>query len=267
VIDIATLKALAAEANRAPSVHNTQPARFALDAAGRILILADLTRHLTIGDPSSRDMGLSCGAALEGLVMALAARGMGSAVEDLWADGTIWRPGHRLAARLTLAGTAEPPALAAFAEKRFTWRGAFSPATPDTLASLEDRASQADDVTLASSRDALAFIAALNDAASLTVMRERAFRDELVAWMRLSPNHPACARDGLNLEALRMGRLEGAVAGKMLASPLFALADRLRLAKPLVSETAKTMTATACLLFHRADGESPVTTGRAFYRF
>ena len=27
------------------------------------------------------------------------------------------------------------------------------------------------------------------------------------------------------------------------------------------------MTAAACLLFHRPDGESPVATGRAFYRF
>lgn len=267
MIDIATLKTLAAEANRAPSVHNTQPARFALDDAGRILLLADLSRRLAFGDPTNRDMGLSCGAALEGFVMALAERGMGADVEDLWPEDVLWRPGYRLAARLIPRSTATPSPLAAWTQKRFTWRGPFSPAPPETLASLESWANQADDVTFAGGPDALAFIAALNDAASLTVMRERAFRDELVAWMRLSPSHPAYASDGLNLDALRMGRLEGAVAGKILASPLFDLADRLGLAKPLVSETAKTMTAAACLIFHHPDGESPVATGRAFYRF
>ena len=267
MIDIATLKTLATEANRAPSTHNTQPARFALDDAGRILVLADLSRRLAVGDPTNRDMGLSCGAALEGLVMALAGRGIGAEVEDAWPGDVLWRAGYRLAARLSPSGAATAPDLAAFTETRFTWRGLFSPAAPETRAALDAWARGKNDVTLASGKHALTFIAARNDEASLAVMRERAFRDELVAWMRLSPSHPAYARDGLNLDALRMGRLEGAVAGKILASPLFSLADRLGLAKSLVSETAKTMTATACLIFHRPAGESPVETGRAFYRF
>lgn len=266
-IDAATLRILAGEANRAPSTHNTQPTRFAQDEAGRILIVADLSRRLAVGDPTNRDMGLSCGAALEGLVMALAGRDMGVTVEDFWPEGRQWRPGYRLAARVTLAGEATSPERAAFTQKRFTWRGAFSPAAAETLAKLESWAQQTDDVTFAGGRYALSFIAALNDEASLTVMRERAFREELVAWMRLSPKHPAYAADGLNLEALRMGRLEGLVAGTILASPLFDLADRTGLAKVLVSEAGKTMTASACLLFHRPEAESPVATGRAFYRF
>ncbi len=267
-IDAATLADLAALANRAPSVHNTQPARFALDEAGNILIAADLSRHLSVGDPTGRDMGLSCGAALEGMVMALAARGIGVVVDDLWAaDIRSWRPGYRLAVRLTPAGEASPSPLADWTEKRFTWRGSFSAATPEALAGLERWAVEADDITFAGGPDALAFIAALNDGASLSVMRERAFRDELVAWMRLTPAHTAYAFDGLNLDALRMGRLEGAVAGRVLGSPLFDLADRLGLGKTLVAEAGKTMTAAACLLFHRPEGESPVVSGRAFYRF
>ncbi|HEV7249539.1 MAG TPA: hypothetical protein VGN93_21420 [Shinella sp.] len=267
-IDAATLADLAALANRAPSVHNTQPARFALDEEGRILLAADLSRHLGIGDPSGRDMGLSCGAALEGMVMALAARGIGVVVDDLWeADIRSWRPGYRLAARLTATGEAMPSPLAEWTEKRFTWRGAFSVAAPDVIAGVERWAAEAEDVTFAGGPDALAVIAALNDDASLSVMRDRAFRDELVAWMRLSPAHPAYAFDGLNLDALCMGRLEGAVAGRVLASPLFDLADRLGLGKSLVAEAGKTRTAAACLLFHRPEGESPVVSGRAFYRF
>ena len=45
-IDTAMLVDLAAEANLAPSVHNTQPARWILDEDGCILLAADLSRHL-----------------------------------------------------------------------------------------------------------------------------------------------------------------------------------------------------------------------------
>ena len=267
-IDVATLAELAAVANRAPSVHNTQPARWALDAEGQILLAADLSRHLDVGDPTARDMGLSCGTALEGMAMALAARGIGLVVEDLWeADVRSWRPGYRLAARLTFAGEAHASELADWTEKRFTWRGLFLPASPEAVAGLERWAAEASDATFAGGPDDLSFIAALNDRASLTIMRDRAFRDELVAWMRLTPAHPAYPFDGLNLDALRMGPLEGAIAGRVLASPLFDIADRLGLGKTLVAEAGTTTTAAACLLFHRPQNESPLASGRAFYRF
>ncbi|WP_104666804.1 hypothetical protein [Ensifer adhaerens] len=267
-IDAATLTDLAAEANLAPSVHNTQPARWMLDKDGCILLAADLSRHLSIGDPTGRDMGLSCGAALEGMVMALAARRIGVAIDDLWADDARdWRPGYRLAARLTPVGDAEPSELALWTTGRFTWRAPFLPAAPDEIARLEHWVAETDDATCARSHADLAFIAALNDGASLTVLRARAFRDELVAWMRLSRSHPDYAFDGLNLAALRMGRVEGALAGHLLASPLFDFADRLGLGKALVAEAGKTTTAAACLLFHRPESESPIVSGRAFYRF
>lgn len=263
-LDPCTLQTLAAEANRAPSVHNIQPARFAMDGTGRILVLADLSRHLAIGDPTGRDMGLSCGTALEGMVMSLANRGLGASVEDCWAQDLEVRSGYRLAARLTLGGEATASDLSAYAEKRFTWRGAFSPTTAEIRMALDAWVAQQDDVISAFGPEALSFVANLDDEASLGIMRDRAFRDELVSWMRLSPGHPNYATDGLNLEALHM---EGALAGKVLASPLFDIADRLRLGKSMVSEAAKTLSATACLLFYRPFDESPVTIGRAFYRF
>lgn len=267
-IDVATLADLAEEANLAPSVHNTQPARWMLDEDGCILLAADLSRHLGIGDPTGRDMGLSCGAALEGMVMALAAGGIGVAIEDLWADNILdWRPGYRLAARLTLAGDTKPHELAGWITRRFTWRARFLPAAPEEITRLEHWVAESDDVKLASGHEDLAFFAAVNDRASLSIMRERAFRDELVAWMRLSPTHPTYALDGLNLAALQMGRLEGALAEHVLASPLFDIADRLGLGRTLVAEAGKTMTAAACLLFHRPEGESPIVSGQAFYRF
>lgn len=267
-VEAAELTELAGLANRAPSVHNTQPARWTQDNEGRILLAADLSRHLAIGDPGERDLGLSCGAALEGMMMALAARGCAAVVEDLWNDDIrSWRSGYRLVARLKLEGVATASELAQWIEKRFTWRGAFVPAPPEAAAAVGQFAATSGDITSASRNDDLSFIAALNDEASLSIMRDRAFRHELVAWMRLSTSHPAYHVDGLNLEALRMGRLEGALAGRVLASSLFDFADRVGLGTALVTEATKTMSATACLLFHRPVQETPIVSGRAFYRF
>jgi hypothetical protein len=57
-------------AGLAPSVHNSQPWRFAWD--GRALELReDRTRALPVLDPSGRERVLSCGAALLGAQLAL----------------------------------------------------------------------------------------------------------------------------------------------------------------------------------------------------
>jgi hypothetical protein len=102
-MDRALFKTIVATANLAPSVHNTQPARWRLAKDGSILVLADLKRQLLSGDPSGRDMGVSCGAALEGTLMALGEAGIGvQAVDDLWAANDIASfPGFRLPRGLT----------------------------------------------------------------------------------------------------------------------------------------------------------------------
>jgi hypothetical protein len=64
----------------APSVHNTQPWRMTLNAAGMSLY-ADRTRQLSILDPSSRQLTISCGCALFNARVSLAAAGYGTFVE------------------------------------------------------------------------------------------------------------------------------------------------------------------------------------------
>ena len=68
------LKAALAEARLAPSVHNVQPSRWRL-AGNRLLLLGDPSRAIPVADPAGRDWRLSHGAHLEGLSLALAARG------------------------------------------------------------------------------------------------------------------------------------------------------------------------------------------------
>jgi nitroreductase len=77
-----TLLDAIALANRAPSVHNTQPWRWRLDA-GAIQLRADPTRRLPATDLDGRDLLLSCGAALHHLRVALGSLGWLAAVRYL----------------------------------------------------------------------------------------------------------------------------------------------------------------------------------------
>jgi len=62
---------------RAPSVHNTQPWRWHIDTAdGVVELYADQGRRLSATDPDGRDLLISCGAALDHLVVTLAHAGL-----------------------------------------------------------------------------------------------------------------------------------------------------------------------------------------------
>lgn len=262
-----TRRAIVARANLAPSVHNTQPARWRFEADGSITVLADETRFLAVGDPSGRDAALSCGAAVEGTVMALAEHGFSAAqVEDIWQAGPT-AGGLRPAARIVAREGGKPSVLSDAVEARFTWRGRFAPADDGMRKDLATWAAAREDVALAASRADLEMLAALNDEASLRFFRRDDYRGELVSWMRLARSHPDYDLDGLNLDALRMGSLEGRAARLALGSPaLFRLLDLAHVAAPMLAERGKTLSSTAVVLFHRPAEESAVETGRVFYR-
>lgn len=80
------LRRAAVRATRAPSVHNTQPWRFVLNADS-LEIHADRSRQLRVLDPRGRQLLLSCGCALFNARVALAASGYGAKVDRLadWA--------------------------------------------------------------------------------------------------------------------------------------------------------------------------------------
>src|SRR5947209_9138282 len=80
--DLSTTRAALDLARRAPSVHNTQPWRWAI-AAHSVHLFADRTRRLPVIDPDGRELTISCGAALHHAQVAFRALG--------------WRPEvHRL---------------------------------------------------------------------------------------------------------------------------------------------------------------------------
>jgi hypothetical protein len=81
-LDRTTARAVIALANRAPSVHNSQPWRWRVESSS-IHLFADPGRALPATDPERRDLHVSCGAALHHLCVALLAAGLATTVHRL----------------------------------------------------------------------------------------------------------------------------------------------------------------------------------------
>lgn len=261
--DIPTRVAIAGEANAAPSVHNIQPARFCFEPHGAIAILEDMSRRLTVADPSGADNWRSLGAASEGLAMALSARGLGAAVVPVTPGEA--QKGLRAVARATISGDARPDPLRAAVEKRVTWRGPFAPRSAQSAAAI-DKLRDETDLHIIENAATISDLAALYDDTSLKILRDRDYRLELKSWMRLSVMNPNWGRDGLNARAMAMSPVEAFGADYVLGKRLFPMLDKVGLAGTLIAEGAKVRSASALGLFHRPGDEHDFETGRRFYR-
>ncbi len=258
MLDRQLLEDLIAEARLAPSVHNIQPTRWRRDGDA-LLVLADAACRLPVADPLGHDVMLSHGAAIEGLSLALGRRGLRIAQVDKATEEQ-----GDIVARLVLARGGEPDPLSAAVFDRASWRGPFRRGEPDLPQRLADLAEAAGDLIVIHDKAIVAEVADLADRAAFHFLCDDAHRGELLHWMRLSRSDPRYGRDGLDAEALALGRLEAAAASLVLG-PLFPMLRRLGLAAPLTSERGKLVSG-GFALFHRPSGEDPLETGRAFYR-
>ncbi len=258
------LRSLIAEARLAPSVHNIQPTRWR-QGDGVIELCGVPGRSIPVVDPEWRDWRLSHGAALEGLVIALAGRGLQIGQVDIEAPRSLSpaTPTQTIA-RVKLASIDHRPASDPTGT-RVSWRGAFRPMDGAANAALDRLATACNDLVLVREAPAILNAAKLGDRAGLFFLRDVAHRRELLEWLRLARSHAGYQRDGLNAEAMTLSAIEAWGAGLVLG-PLFALLDRVGLAAPLVAEHAKTKSAAAIVLFHRPKGEDAFVSGRAFYR-
>jgi nitroreductase len=138
-LDRTTARAVISLANRAPSVHNSQPWRWRIGTSS-IDLFADPGRALPATDPEGRDLRLSCGAALHHLRVALLAAGLGTTVHRLPDPA---QPTH-LATVEIHPGRPSPEdlALARAIENRRSDRRVFSswPVPPEMLTVLVERA-------------------------------------------------------------------------------------------------------------------------------
>lgn len=246
-------------ANLAPSVHNTQPTRWRRMEDGSVLVLEDVTRRLHVADAAGRDAAVSHGSAIEGFALACAELGRAVEVEKLDAPE---QGGLRPVARLTFGGDATRDPLSSFVDRRRSYRGTFAKG-----AAVVDAAPLlGTDVTLVSTPTGIARIAELNDVGAMRTYRDKAYRRELVSWLRLSRRDPRYPLDGLSAEAMEMSSVQAAGAGIILAPRVFEALDAIGIASALVAEAAAVRSAQTIVLFHRPIAEDPLFTGRRFYR-
>jgi len=108
---------------RAPSVHNCQPWRW-LVGPESVHLYADGSRQVPATDPHGRDLLISCGAALDHFLVALASLGRGARVRRIPNPA---QPGHLATVELLPhTGTGADEALAAAIPRRRTDRRRFS---------------------------------------------------------------------------------------------------------------------------------------------
>lgn len=193
------LRDVIAMATLAPSIHNSQPWRFAA-ADGRIDIFADRSRNLPVVDPNGRQLLISCGGAV--FYARLAVRAAGYAVHTVLTPDPA-NSDHL--ARLTV-GQPTPPtpderALVAAIPHRHTNRSPFSDRAVPTplIADLESRAS-AEGAWLRlieQSGDQMATVVLLAHADEAQRM-DPAYRAELESWLRFD----ASSTDGVPATAV-----------------------------------------------------------------
>jgi nitroreductase len=189
-------------ATRAPSIHNTQPWRF-VARPHRLEVHFDPERALTVLDPSGRQQVISCGAAAEFAVVALAAEGHATQV-DLLPDGAA--PDHLATVRLTGTGAAteRDRALAAAIDHRHTVRAPFQPrAVPAGL--LDGLQGEAAEYgvwvkEISASEEQVATVFLISRAEEME-QNDPAYVAELESWVRTDP----AAVDGVPVEAVPSG--------------------------------------------------------------
>lgn len=178
-------------ATLAPSSHNTQCWKFRLDD-GAITILPDFARRCPAVDPDDHHLFVSLGCAAENLVIAAAALG-------LRAEPSFDAASDSVRIALEPAPAVESPLFRAMAERQST-RGEYDsrPLAPDELAQLE-RAGTTERVTmlLLTARPKLELVLEYVVQGNTAQMNDKAFVDELKAWIRFSGHDAVWLGDGL----------------------------------------------------------------------
>lgn len=263
VLDREMQRALVAEAARAPTVHNVQPARWRFGADGRVVLYRAVDRALPVADPTGHDVRVSLGAAWEGMCIALSRYGLGLPEPELVADAGE-EDGRIAVASAEIADGAAPDPLADFVEARRSYRGKFLPLSAEVLRGLTTIGGE--DVRWMTDAARLPELARWYDEAGWSFVREPAYQAELYRWMRLSPAHPDWARDGLNAECMALSGVERAAASVLLRPRVFGVLRRLGAGRAVISEAAQIRSASAILLFAPRRDLSDFDVGRLFYR-
>lgn len=257
-----------AEAQRAPSPHNIQPARWRCHA-DRVELWEDTTRWLSAGDASGRDNRIALGMAWEALAIAMSRDGFGVA-EPLLLPAPYPHPAAassmRPVAEAAVVDVDKVDPLVDWQTQRQSWRGVFPAADEATRQRLDQILSAQGGVAHPVASQAVAAIATMHDRATLALLENPLVADELYRWMRFAGFGRRWHRDGLSAACLNMPLAVGWGASVAMRPRLQRLLARVGALEGLVSERAQTVSATRLVAIHAGDGDDPFVVGRRWYR-
>ena len=254
-------------ARGAPSAHNTQPWRFAPLPDGRIAVRWDPARALPVSDPTSRDLFLGLGAAVESARLRSAAAGASLVFTSVLEDRTI---GYLVPT--DARPTADDLTLAQSLATRHTARMPHldRPVPDAVIAAMRDEAARWDcRLHVVTDTKAIGRLAALARRATAAQFADDAVQAELWRWLRLDPSDPAYERDGLTAGCLNL-RGAALTAARLTMPPArMRRLARLRLHHLLAIDTQQTVRRSAALCLLTApstERDALVRTGRALLR-
>ena len=258
---------LLSEASRAPSVHNVQPAIWAfIPEKNQVLLYADPSRRLPVGDASGNDNRISLGAAFEGMRIAFSRHGLELGEPELSAPQKSHTKLNELVAAATIEGKCKVDPLAPYVSQRASYRGKFEVSTSKKRAELKRRMSRVDHTLLVTEKRKIHEIVEMGDDVTTELMNKPAYAKELFQWLRLSPKHPSWNRDGLNAEVLALSKVERPLASLLMRPEVFGPLAKLGMSKFLIAESPQGVTADALLVMTAPRDEDAFATGRRFYR-
>lgn len=244
-------------ATLAPSSHNTQCWRFAIESPQRISILPDLARRCPAVDPDDHHLYVSLGCAAENLVQGALAHGLkAQAAFDAQRDA--------IGIALEPTPASSTPLFKAIAERQCT-RGEYDgqPLSADDLAALTNAAaSDSVELTLLTDKPALERVLAFVVQGNTAQMNDPAFVNELKAWIRFSGADAVRLGDGLF--AASSGN---PVLPSWLGSMLFGFVFKPKAENDKYAKHLRSSAGVAVFTAKNADKASWVDVGRAYERF
>lgn len=242
-------------ATLAPSSHNTQCWKFRIEEHA-ITILPDTARRCPAVDPDDHHLFVSLGCAAENLAQAAQAFGLRAEQRSAGRDGVVLA--------LETAPAAATPLYRAIPQRQCT-RGAYDgqPLRSDELRLLEQAGTgQGVRVVLITERAAMEQVLAHVVAGNTAQMQDKAFVEELKAWIRFSRDEAAHAGDGLFT-----GASGNPSAPRWLGSRLFDLFFKAGSENDKYSQQIRSSAGIAVFVSQADDTAHWVEAGRCYERF
>jgi nitroreductase len=244
-------------ATLAASGHNTQPWRFRLRGS-RIEILPDLSRRTPVVDPDDHHLFVSLGCAAENLALAAGARGRPGELRFASAnDGSV---------EFAFGGGSEIDSVLFDAiPKRQSTRADYDgkPVSVPDMQTLADAAAVPGvDLVLITDRAQIDRVRDLVVAGNSAQMADKAFVQELKAWLRFSPREAIETGDGLFSASSGNPTLPAWLGPPVFDWVFKADAENDKYARQLHSSSG-----VAVFISRRDDREHWVLAGRACQRF